>query len=122
MSEELKIYCIVSRQAWAKAKGVPGKMVAQGGHAFCGALVDAMKRFPERFKEYDESAHHPKITIMADDDELRELHKRYKQKFGTAIITDAGRTVFDGPTLTCVGIGPILPSEREELLAGLRVW
>ena len=82
----------------------------------------SVKRFPERFKEYDESLHHPKITIMADDDQLRELYKRYKQKFGTAIITDAGRTVFDGPTLTCVGIGPILPSEREEILTNLRPW
>lgn len=122
MSEELKIYCIVSRQAWAKAKGVPGKMVAQGGHAFVGAITDALKRFPERAQEYIDSAATPKITLMADDDVLRELNKRYKGNFGTAIITDAGRTVFDGPTLTCVGIGPILPSEREEILANLRPW
>lgn len=120
--EELRLYCIVSRQAWKLAKGVPGKMVAQGGHAFCGALCDALVRFPDRFKEYQESAHHPKITIMADDEEIRELHTRYKQKFGTAIITDAGRTVFEGPTLTALGIGPILPSEREEMLSGMRPW
>jgi peptidyl-tRNA hydrolase len=122
MSEELRLYCIVSRQAWQKAKGVPGKMVAQGGHAFCGALCDALERFPDRAKDYINSPATPKITIMADDDEIRELHKRYKQNYGTAIITDAGRTVFDGPTLTALGIGPILPSEREDMLSNLRVW
>lgn len=120
--EELRLYCVVSRQAWSKMKNVPGKACAQAGHGFCGALCDALERFPDRAKDYITSAATPKITIMADDDEIRELHKRYKQKFGTAMVTDAGRTVFDGPTLTALGIGPILPSEREEMLSGMRPW
>jgi len=122
MTEELKLYCIVSRQAWKIAKTVPGKFVAQGGHAFCDALDDATIRFPGRAADYRNSEGRPKITLMADDEVLRELFKKYKPNFGAAMIIDAGRTVFDGPTLTVVGIGPILPSEREEILSGLRPW
>lgn len=104
------------------AKDVPGKMLAQGGHAFCGALCDALLRFPDRARDYIGSASTAKIALMADDDEIRELYDRYKQQFGCAIITDAGRTVFEDPTLTALGIGPILPGERDELLANMKVW
>lgn len=120
MAEELRLYCIVSREAHKICKHVPGKMYAQAGHAFVGSLLDAMGRFPKRAKEYLESAHHPKITLIADEEQLIELHGLYKDRMGTALIRDAGRTVFEQPTITTLGLGPILPSEREELLAGLR--
>lgn len=128
MTDELKLYCVISREAWAMAKTVPGKMAAQCGHGFCGALCDALDRFPDRAKEYINSTATPKITLIADEAQLHELHRLYKDKFGTALIRDAGRTVFkhpDGtprPTLTALGIGPIFASEREELLKNLRVW
>lgn len=122
MEDELKLYCVISREAWAVCKTVPGKMAAQCGHGFCGALCDALDRFPERAKAYITSAATPKITLIADEAQLHELHRLYKDKFGVALIKDAGRTVFQRPTLTALGIGPILASEREELLRTLRVW
>lgn len=128
MEDELKLYCVISREAWAMAKTVPGKMAAQCGHGFVGSMLDAMERFPDRAQEYVKSAHHPKITLIADEAQLHQLHQLYKAKYGVALIKDAGRTVFknpDGtprPTLTALGIGPIFASEREELLKTLRVW
>ena len=120
MSEELKLYCVVSREAHKAAKHVPGKMYAQAGHAFIGALLEAMERFPERAQDYIKSDATPKVTLIADEAQLHELWRLYKDKVGTALIKDAGRTVFERPTITTLGIGPILPSEREELLASLR--
>jgi peptidyl-tRNA hydrolase len=120
--EELKLYCVVSREAVEACKGVRGKMATQAGHAYCGALLDAMDRFPERAKAYIDSEAVPKITLVADEAQLHELWRSYKDKFGIALIRDAGRTVFKGPTITALGIGPILGSEREELLTQLRPW
>jgi len=45
-------------------------------------------------------------------DELKALEAAYKDVCGTALIKDAGFTVFDEPTVTCLGIGPI----REDLI------
>ncbi len=122
VTDELKLYCIVSREAWAVCKHVPGKMAAQCGHAFVGAILDAQTRFPTRAAEYVNSVSCPKITLIADEAQLHELNQLYKDKFGTALIKDAGRTVFPRPTLTALGIGPILASEREEILRNMRVW
>ena len=118
--DELKLYCVVSREAVKICKHVQGKMYAQAGHAFVGALCDALNRYPTRAQEYITSAATPKITLIADEEQLHELWRLYKDSHGVALIRDAGRTVFERPTLTALGIGPILSSEREEVLVALR--
>lgn len=122
MSEELKLYCIVSKEAVDACKGVRGKMASQAGHAFVGALVDALQRFNDKATAYIESAAVPKITLVTSEAQLHELWRLYKDSHGVALIKDAGRTVFPRPMITALGIGPILESEREEILANLRPW
>lgn len=122
MSEELVLYAIVSAEAVAESKGARGKMAAQTGHAFCGALCDAIGRFHKRAAEYIESGATPKLVLVAEEATLHKLHQLYKDKFGTALVKDAGRTVFTRPIITALGIGPMLRSERDEILAELRPW
>ena len=35
------------------------------------------------------------------------LQEKYKDICGTSLVTDAGFTVFNKPTTTCLGLGPI---------------
>ena len=54
------------------------------------------------------SKHAYKIALIVDTvEELIELQKRYKDVCGTSLVKDAGFTVFNEPTITCLGLGPI---------------
>jgi peptidyl-tRNA hydrolase len=121
--DELRMYAIVSLDAAAKTKGVRGKMLAQAGHAFLHAFWDAEKRFPESAELYRRSPRAFKIALAVKDEEaLKALMDEYSPRFGTSLVTDAGLTVFDGPTVTCLGLGPIRPSEAGETLRSLRTF
>lgn len=121
MTEELFMYAIVSAEAVKASNGARGKMAAQVGHAFCKAMLDAMERFPGRVRDYTTESS-PKSVLIASEAELFKLYDIYQDQFGIALIKDAARTVFQQPTITALGIGPILKSEREEILAGLKAW
>lgn len=104
----MKIYCIISRESLARMKGIRGKMMAQAGHAFLHAFWDAENRFPEMARTYKLGQHARKITLVVEsDEEMLQLYSNYVDICGTTKVVDAGFTVFDKPTLTCVGIGPI---------------
>lgn len=126
MNDELVLYAIVSAEAVAMSKGARGKMAAQAGHAFAGALFKPFKeRNPKlmfRALRYMLGKGTPKMVLVAPEETLLKLAEHYKGTHGTALVVDAGRTVFDGATLTALGIGPINKSEREEILQGLRPW
>lgn len=104
----MKIYCIISRESLARMKGIRGKMMAQAGHAYLHAFWDAENRFPEMARDYKSGQHARKITLVVNtDEEMLRLYDKYTEMCGTTKVIDAGFTVFDKPTLTCVGIGPI---------------
>lgn len=111
-----KMYCIFARESVEKMKGSRGKLAAQAGHAYLHAFWDALKyefvgtqRYAYRQAiAYRESDHAYKITLIVDTvEELVELQQRYKDVCGTSLVKDAGFTVFDEPTVTCLGLGPI---------------
>lgn len=130
-----KLYCIFARESVDKMKGNRGKMAAQAGHAFLHSYWDAMgmsspidirdhvnllKR--EQAEKYQASEHAYKICLAVDTiKELEELHLKYKNICGTSLVKDAGFTVFDGPTITCLGIGPIAECYIGEDLFKLKV-
>jgi peptidyl-tRNA hydrolase len=118
----LKLYCVFDAEAVKAMKGNRGKLAAQAGHAFLHAFWDAAKRFPTSADDYqnrvDTRAY--KISLLAENaDVLRQLEEIYKPICGVSLVTDAGLTVFDGPTVTCLGIGPIDPEHREKILQSL---
>lgn len=97
-------------------KGIRGKMASQAGHAFLHAFWDSEKRFPEYAKNYLESDHAIKITCVVDSDsELEQIYRTYRDICGATDVIDSGFTVFNGPTRTCIGIGPIPPELVGEL-------
>lgn len=106
--KDLRLYAIVSAEALALMKGVRGKLTAQTGHAFLHAYWDAEERFPEDARAYRYGGSATKITLVVPTTaELQTIYDNHKDLCGATHVTDKGRTVFAGPTITCVGLGPI---------------
>ncbi|AFU86644.1 hydrolase [Caulobacter phage CcrRogue] len=117
---ELRLYAIVSQEALdamtvAKRSRKPedkslniGKLSAQAGHAYLHAWWDAMERFPKTARQYRYSQSAAKIALhTGTNEELEALYERFREYAGATLVVDAGRTVFEKPTVTFVGIGPI---------------
>lgn len=135
---KIKMYCIFSKEAVDLMKGNRGKLAAQAGHAYLHAAWDSAARF--RFQrgadtdwsrtyqrgiidDYKKSERAYKICLsVPTEKELIELHEKYKKICGVALIKDAGFTVFEEPTITCLGIGPIYESDIGEDLKSLKVF
>lgn len=116
-----KMYCIFAKESVAKMNGNRGKLAAQAGHAFLHAYWDSLRpgvpgdmmKFMSQAMAYKDSDHAYKITLVVDTvAELEALRDAYKSVCGVSLVKDAGFTVFNEPTVTCLGIGPI----REDLI------
>lgn len=130
-----KMYCIFAMDSVQKMGGNRGKMSSQAGHAFLHSYWDAMGlntpkdiRYKVNFYKYEQAVAYSnsglafKITLKVDTvTELLELQKAYSSICGTSLVTDAGRTVFDEPTITCLGIGPIAECNIKDDLKSLKV-
>lgn len=104
----IKMYCIFSRESLKLMKGIRGKMASQAGHAFLHSYWDSEITFPEYAKLYKNSDHAVKITCVVETtEELLNLVDNYQDICGVTEVVDSGFTVFEKPTNTCVGIGPI---------------
>jgi peptidyl-tRNA hydrolase len=126
-----KMYCIFALESVKKMNGIRGKMCTQAGHAYLHAFWDAnyaanvepfttedffrvteevliATRKVEQAQAYYNSERAYKITLIVDTvEELKALQEKYKDICGTSLVTDAGFTVFNEPTTTCLGLGPI---------------
>lgn len=118
------MYCIFSKEAIEKMKGNRGKMAAQAGHAYLHAFWDAEKRlFHHEAESYMYSNKAYKIALIVENEsDLYKLQATYKSICGTSLVKDAGLTVFDEPTVTCLGIGPIREDNIGEDLKSLKVF
>lgn len=94
-----------------------GKMVAQGAHA---AVMSARRIHPND-KWYFEGM--PKVALAVTSlEELMELvDKARKSDMIAYTITDAGKTTFIEPTVTCGVIGPAEDQKIEEITGHLRL-
>jgi peptidyl-tRNA hydrolase len=115
---KVKMYCIFAKESILKMNGIRGKMCTQAGHAYLHSFWDAMYRpgmdavkdahIPAQAIAYQNSERAYKITLIVDTvEELIALQEKYKDICGTSLVTDAGFTVFNEPTTTCLGLGPI---------------
>ena len=114
---DLRMYCIFSKESIKKMGGNRGKLSSMAGHAYLHAYWDSEKRFPngedywgtiylEPYK-YRYNGNAKKITLVVDTDaELDAIYAQYKERVGATRVVDSGLTVFDGPTLACIGLGP----------------
>ncbi|MCK5020929.1 MAG: aminoacyl-tRNA hydrolase [Candidatus Peribacteraceae bacterium] len=101
-----------------------GKMVAQGAHASLAAiLAKGELKTDADTKEWLAGAF-TKIVVSVDSEESLINIYRMAQLAGLncALITDAGRTEFDGvPTKTAVAIGPGKAEEIDSITGDLKL-
>ena len=115
-----------------------GKMCAQSAHASMKVILDMMEVTTKDGGNIDRtltlSRHNPvqqwlegkfaKIVVGCQDEkELFELYRKAKdKKIPCAMITDAGKTEFNGvPTKTAVAIGPWIDTEIDEITGELKL-
>lgn len=105
--EEYRIYCIFSQEAIDGMANERGKIAAQAGHAYLHACWDADNRFPENVHKYKAGLARKITLVIPTTEEMVALYEAHKFDYPSTLVEDSGFTVFNGPTLTCVGIGPV---------------
>ena len=96
-----------------------GKLAAQCSHAAVEAVLRSDK---DKVKEWRNNGM-PKIVLKVEN--LKELNK-YNQKakdsgLVTAMITDAGHTVVEPGTITCMAIGPDKDEKIDQVVKDLKL-
>lgn len=98
--------------------GLPaGKLAAQVAHAAVGALLHADRKAQAAWFE----AGMPKIVLRCASPEalLAIAEKAEAAGLPTLLVRDAGRTVVQAGTATCVGIGPAPAAEIDRITGAL---
>jgi peptidyl-tRNA hydrolase len=101
------MYCIYSREGIKKMGGNRGKLAAMAGHAYLHAYWNALYTDSKSASEYRSGEKARKIALVVETDaELEAIYHHYLGVIGTTMVIDSGLTVFNEPTLACIGIGP----------------
>lgn len=131
--EESKQYLIFNRSLNMPA----GKLAAQLSHASVGCVLQLFQKseYPNSVvignSFYKDSAAYKwlfnkftKVVLYVKSEEslLNVYNKAKDDNFNTVLIKDEGRTVFNEPTYTCVGIGPVYPSEVKHIVGKLQLY
>lgn len=104
-----------------------GKMIAQGGHAVCSFLVKKIKAKTTELSPAEESwveGTFTKICVGVNSEEelLAVYQKAKEEEVEVSLITDSGRTEFNGiPTNTCLAIGPDFVSRIDPITSHLKL-
>lgn len=92
-----------------------GKLAVQAAHAACDALLKSHK---ETVMLWRRQGMKKVVLKINTEKELFEFKMKAEQMgFITAVISDAGRTVVEPGTNTCLGIGPD-EEEKIDMLTG----
>jgi len=96
-----------------------GKMVAQSCHASVEAVLCSDK---DKVDEWLSEGGKKSVLKVADKKELIEyLKKARKEKLIAVKITDAGKTFFKKPTITCGAIGPDAEEKIDKIVGHLKL-
>ena len=97
-----------------------GKACAQSAHASVDCVL---KSDPKKVKKWSEQGM-PKIVLkVKDEKELMDFFQFSKDSgLTTSLITDAGRTVVEPGTRTCVGIGPDEEEKIDKITSQLKMY
>lgn len=110
-----------------------GKMAAQAAHASMKAVFNyahwsdpesvSLVLMPQPMIDWIKGSFTKICVYVLSEEELIEVYNKAKEKeLPCSIITDAGRTEFDGvPTKTAVAIGPYFPKEIDEITGNLHL-
>jgi PTH2 family peptidyl-tRNA hydrolase len=114
-TEELKQVILVRKDL----KLPKGKLAAQVAHA----AVEAAGKTDRKLYELWKSMGAKKVVLEAADEKELHLYEQQARDSGlkTALIADAGRTVLEPGTITCLGIGPDSESKIDRITGRLKV-
>ena len=134
MSREVK-QAIIWRNDLKEAN--VGKKMAQAGHAALAALSNIVREklaetphgtYSANIEVTPEMAHwllgiFKKVVLKVEsEEELLEVYQRAKDAGLTAhLITDSGLTTFDGPTNTCISVGPNYAEDVDKITGHLKL-
>jgi PTH2 family peptidyl-tRNA hydrolase len=96
-----------------------GKMAAQVGHACVEAAFKGAKKLVSEWRLFGAK----KVVLkVADEKELLQYKKKAEQAgLKTSLITDAGRTVIEPGTITCLAIGPDSEEKIDKITGKLKM-
>ena len=96
-----------------------GKTAAQAAHASVEAVLKSNKDLIKRWR----MSGMPKIVVKIENEkELYKLNQQAKDLgLITSVITDAGRTVVEPGTTTCMAIGPDFEEKINSLTKNLKL-
>ena len=99
-----------------------GKLAAQVGHACVEAVLRSLKNSKEKVKDWHNQGM-KKIVLKVQDEKEMLKYMQIAKDYGiiTAVITDAGRTVVEPGTRTCVAIGPDKEEEINKITKDLKM-
>lgn len=96
-----------------------GKLAAQVAHASVEATEFTNKKI---FEEWRQEGMKKIVLKVQDLDALLKYEKLAKKnKLKTALIKDAGKTVFKEPTITCLAIGPDSDEKINKVTGKLKI-
>jgi PTH2 family peptidyl-tRNA hydrolase len=124
-NSELRLYCLIRTDLHlfclepTEYTELMGKLMAQTGHAFVSALYESDNDIVDRYMGNAQ----PKIVLKAKNENVLRRSQKECKALGIAcyLVTDAGRTVFREPTVTCLGIGPVMKSQLPKYVTGLQL-
>ena len=96
-----------------------GKLAVQVAHASVGALVKSHKDDIKKWQDYGQK----KVALKVGNlDELLQ-YKKKAEDMGLicALIEDAGKTVVEPGTVTCLGIGPDREEKIDKITGNLKM-
>lgn len=116
---ELKMWLIVRSDIDIPA----AKLAVQAGHGFCTTMMKAFVERKEILVEYMANSQ-PKIIVSAKNEVA--LGRAYSEciikGIPSSIITDEGRTIFDGPTKTVVAVGPCYADDLPKYVKRMQLY
>ena len=103
----------------ADLKMPKGKLAVQVAHASVEAALGSSQEKVNAWKRNGMK----KITLKVIDKEdlMYYVKKARSHKLKTGLITDAGKTFFKRPTITCLGIGPDDEEKIDSLTGNLKM-
>lgn len=105
-----------------------GKAIAQAGHAYFDAYLDAVDVDPNLAQAYASLKPGTKIALKGGSAQhLQDLFDTCRSEgIPCAVVIDSGHVEaphFDGsPILTAIGIGPVCRDRARPLLSRLQLW
>lgn len=96
-----------------------GKLAAQSSHASVDATLKSDRKIVNLWKKEGGK----KVILKVKDEKELVSYKELADDAGlkTALITDAGRTVLEPGTVTCLGIGPDLEEKIDKISGKLKM-